>query len=95
MKIMLITFFDIKGIVQFEFILQDQTVNQAYMWKSLSGYMKLCIEEGLNFGLMFRFSTKTNAATHKALSFKKFLAQKLITEMEHPLSSPDLALNDF
>jgi DNA-binding IscR family transcriptional regulator len=30
MKAMLITFFDIKGIVHFEFISQSQTVNQAY-----------------------------------------------------------------
>jgi histone-lysine N-methyltransferase SETMAR len=36
-----------------------------------------------------------NAPAHKALSVKYFLAQKLITEMEHPPYSPDLALNDF
>jgi hypothetical protein len=29
------------------------------------------------------------------LSVKEFLAQKLITEMKHPLLSPDLVLNDF
>jgi hypothetical protein len=29
-KKMPVTFFDIKNIVQFEFILQDQSVNQAY-----------------------------------------------------------------
>jgi histone-lysine N-methyltransferase SETMAR len=36
-----------------------------------------------------------NSPAHKALSFKQFLAQKSITEMEHPPCSPDLALNDF
>jgi hypothetical protein len=30
MKTMLITYFDIKGTVQFEFIPQGQTVNEAY-----------------------------------------------------------------
>jgi hypothetical protein len=30
MKTMLITFFDIRGIVHLEFIAQDQTVSQAY-----------------------------------------------------------------
>jgi hypothetical protein len=36
-----------------------------------------------------------NASAHKVLSVKQFLGQKLITEMEHPSYSPDLALNDF
>jgi hypothetical protein len=36
-----------------------------------------------------------NAPPHKALSVKQFLAQKSITEMEHPSYSPDLALNNF
>jgi hypothetical protein len=35
------------------------------------------------------------ALAHKLLSVKQFLAQKSITEMEHPPSSPDLAPNDF
>jgi hypothetical protein len=34
------------------------------------------------------------ATAHKALSVKQFLAQKSITEMEHPPSSHDLAQND-
>jgi hypothetical protein len=35
------------------------------------------------------------AAAQKVLSVKQFLAQKSITEMEHPPCSPDLALNDL
>jgi histone-lysine N-methyltransferase SETMAR len=36
-----------------------------------------------------------NASAHKALSVVQFLAQKLITEMEHPPCSPDLAPSNF
>jgi len=36
-----------------------------------------------------------NAPVHKALSVRQLLAQKLITEMEHPPYFPHLASNDF
>jgi hypothetical protein len=36
-----------------------------------------------------------NAPAHKTLSVKQFLSQKSITEMEHPLCTPDFASNDF
>jgi histone-lysine N-methyltransferase SETMAR len=36
-----------------------------------------------------------SAPAHKALSVKEFLSQKCIIEMEHPPSSPNLALIDF
>jgi hypothetical protein len=35
MKKMLITFFDIKGIVHFEFIPEGEAVNQAYYMETL------------------------------------------------------------
>jgi len=55
MKAILITFFNIKCIVHFEFISQGQTVNQA----SYVEMLKLCIEKGLNFGPVIWFSTMT------------------------------------
>jgi hypothetical protein len=36
-----------------------------------------------------------NAQANKELSVEQFLAQKLISEMEHPLNYPDLVPNDF
>jgi hypothetical protein len=36
-----------------------------------------------------------SAPGHKALSVKQFLAQKSITEMEHPPYLPDFAASDF
>jgi hypothetical protein len=36
-----------------------------------------------------------SAPFHESLCVKQFLAQKLITAMEHPSRSPDLASNDF
>jgi histone-lysine N-methyltransferase SETMAR len=36
-----------------------------------------------------------NAPANKALSVKLFLAQKSVTEMEHPPYSPDLAPKDL
>jgi hypothetical protein len=51
-------------------------------------------KKGLNFSLTLD-STPYNDPARKALSVKQFLAQKLITELEHPPYSPDLAPNDF
>jgi hypothetical protein len=59
MMTLLITFFDIKGIVHFEFIPQDDAVTRLILWKYWSGYMKLCIETGLIFGLTIRSSIMT------------------------------------
>jgi hypothetical protein len=39
---------------------------------------------------MIGFSTNDNAPAHKALFFKQFMAQKLISEMENPPCSPYL-----
>jgi hypothetical protein len=56
--------------------------------------MELCIEKGLNLGPN-DWILQDNAPANKALSANQFLAQKLITEMEHLPCSPDFALNNF
>jgi hypothetical protein len=59
MKTMFITFFHFRSFVKFEFILEDQTVNQTYCVKYWSGCMKLRVGKVLNFGWMLGFSTIT------------------------------------
>jgi hypothetical protein len=50
MKAML-NFFNMKGTVHFEFRPHSQST-KLMVWKYWSGYMKLCVETGLNFGPM-------------------------------------------
>jgi hypothetical protein len=57
MKTMLITFFNMKGIVHFEFFLQGQTFNQAYYMAMLKQLCEVVHRKGLNFGLMVGIST--------------------------------------
>jgi hypothetical protein len=86
---MLITFFNIKVTVHFEFIPQGQTVNQAYYVEILIWLREAVHKEG------HELLHHDNAPAHKALSVKQFLVQKPIAEMEHPTYYPDLAPNDF
>jgi transposase len=51
--------------------------------------------KGLNFSPPLCTLHHDNVPTHKVHSVKQFLAQKWITEMEHPPYSPDLAPNGF
>jgi hypothetical protein len=90
MKTVHITFFDVKGIVHFEFILQGQTVNQVYYVQILKQLRETVCRKGpelwpndwiINHG--------------KELSVKQFLAQKSIIGIEHPTYSPDLAPDNF
>jgi hypothetical protein len=64
------------------------------MWKYCSGYVKLC-RKGSKIWPNDCILQHDNAPAHKALSVKQFLAQKSITEMEHPPHSPHLAPNNF
>jgi hypothetical protein len=94
-KRVLITFFRIKDIVHFEFIPQGQTVNQAYYVEILKQLHEAVCRKRPEVRPNNWIFHHDHAAAHKVLSVKQFLAQKLITEMEHTPLSTDLAVNDF
>jgi hypothetical protein len=80
MKKLLITFFNIKGIVRFEFIPQGQTVNQAYYVDTL---------------MRLRAAVRTERPANRALSVNQFLAQKSVTDMENAPCFPYSTPNDL
>jgi hypothetical protein len=83
---MLITSFDIKDIVHFEFIPQGQTVNQAYYVEILKRLREAVRRIGLNCGPMIGFYTVTMLQlTRRSLS-KSFLPKnRLMKWNTHPL----------
>jgi hypothetical protein len=83
-----------KSIVNFEFIPQGQTVNQAYVeiLKWLHEAVRRKRPELWSNDWILHHDS---APSHKAFSGKQFLAQISISVVEHPHCSPDLASNDF
>jgi histone-lysine N-methyltransferase SETMAR len=94
-KKVIITFFYIKCSGHFEFIPQDQKVNQAYYVEILKRLCEAVHRKGPELWPSDWILQYKSAPGHKALYVKQFLAQKSITEMKHPPYSPDLAPNDF
>jgi hypothetical protein len=74
---MLITVFDIKGIVHFKFIPQGHTLYQNYYAEILKRLREAVGRKKPELWILLI----DNAPAHKALSVKHFSAQKSITEM--------------
>ena len=95
-KVMLIIFFDVRGIVHMEFIPEGQTVNQ-HVYKGILQRLLRSVRDKRrelwenNSWLLHH----DNAPAHTALSIREFLAEKNVTVMEQPPYSPDLAPCDF
>ena len=93
-KTMLLTFFDIRGIVHYEFVPTGQSTKFT-IWKYWKSCMKKLDGNDLNFCQQLMVLHHDNASAHMALSVRQFVAAKQITVLELPAYSPDLAPNYF
>ena len=95
-KVMLITFFDVHGIVQAEFLPQGQTINQ-HICKSILRHLMCSVREKRRELWETRswLLHHDNAPAHNALGIQEFLAKNNIPVLEQPPYSPDLAPCDF
>jgi len=94
-KTMLVCFFDHKGIVQYEFIAQGQTVNQQCYLEGLTR-----LRESFRWKRPGLWPDKwilhhDSAPAHDALRVSEFLAKNSITKMDNPPYSPGLVPCDF
>jgi len=79
-KIMLLTFFDIRGIVHYELLPTGQTVNQVYYLEVLGRLHEKVRWKGPKLlANNSRILHHDNAPAHTALSVREFLATKQIT----------------
>ena len=93
---MLLTFFDIRGIVHYEFVPTGQTVNQVYYLEVLERLRENVRRKRPElFANNSRILHHDNAPAHTALSVRGISATKQITVLEYPAYSPDLAPGDF
>ena len=95
-KVMLITFFDVRGIVHSEFLPQGQMINQQVYKEILQ--LLLCSVPEKRRELWQDKSWllhHNNAPAYNALSIQQFLTKKNITVLEQSPYSPDLAPCDF
>jgi len=91
-KVMLITFFDVHGIVHAEFLPQGQTINQ-HVYKNILQHLMHSVREKRRelWETRLWLLHHDNAPFHNALGICEFLAKNNIVVLEQPPYSPDLA----
>jgi hypothetical protein len=93
---MLICFFDIGGIIHFEFVSKGTTVSQTFYMEVLKRLIDAMRHKQ---GGLWRDRSlilhHDNAPAHSLLSVSQFLAGNGISALNHPLYSPDLASADW
>ena len=95
-KVMLITFFDVRGIVHSEFLPQGQMINQQVYKEILQLLLRSVPEKRRELWQDKSWLLHhNNAPADNALSIWQFLAEKNIALLKQPPYSPDLAPCDF
>ena len=96
-KVMLISFFDVHGIVLAEFLPQGQTINQHVYKNILLRRLMLWVREKRREPWETRswLLHHDNAPANNALGIREFLAENNIAVLEQPPYSPDLDPCDF
>jgi len=94
-KIMLVCFFDHKGIVHYGFIAKGQMVNQQCYLEVLKRLRESVRRKRPGLWPDKWILHHDNAPAHDALRVREFLAKNSITKTDQPLYSPYLAPCDF
>ncbi|VVC29679.1 Protein-tyrosine phosphatase-like,Dual specificity/tyrosine protein phosphatase, N- [Cinara cedri] len=95
-KIILICFFDVKGIVHSEFVPQYQIVNQVFYLEILERLRNSVRDKRPNLWQSGEwFFHHDNASAHTAISVRQFYTKNYMIPLSHPPFSPDLAPCDF
>ena len=94
-KLMLIAFFDARGIVHMEFLPQGQTVNQHVYKEILRRLLRSVREKRHELWQDNVWLLHQDNAPADALSIRQFLTERNVTVLDHPPYSPDLAPCDF
>jgi [histone H3]-lysine36 N-dimethyltransferase SETMAR len=95
-KIMLIIFFDIRGIVYREYVPFGQTINQEYYKDVLCRLRDKVFENRHRIYPNEHFYLHhENAPAHTSILIQEFLSEEDIPIVPHPLYSPDLTPCDF
>ena len=93
MKIMLITFFDHQGLVQYELVFYGQIVNQ-HLYEEVRTCL-VCQEQGALWASETWVLHHDNVPALTSLDMKQLLVSKQITTLNHQPYSLDLASCDF
>lgn len=95
-KVMLIVFFDCKGVVHYEFVPEGETVNQHFYKEVLVRLMEKIRRKRRDLWESKQWLLHhDNAPAHSALTIRQFLASRQVATLDHPPYSPDLAPSDF